>query len=101
MSRNPSLPEFPLPSELKKALPAGQGNSPSLCSFPQSPHLGHMGVAAAVPSPNQQLGPDVHCLQAGPLLEPEQEGVSTLAGSGEDDAPGAVRAPELPPQDLF
>lgn len=56
---------------------------------------------AAVPSPDQHLSPNVHCLQTRLLLEPEQEGVSALAGAGEDDAPGAARAPKLRLQDLF
>lgn len=75
-----------------------------LSSFSQSPdlgHLGHRGALAAVPSPNQQLGPDVHSLQARLLLEPQQEGVSALAGSGEDDAPGALGTLELLLQDFF
>lgn len=60
-----------------------------------------MGVLAAGPCPDQQVSPDVHGLQARLLPEPEQEGVSALAGLSEDDAPGAVAAPELLPQDLF
>ena len=60
-----------------------------------------MDALAAVPSPDQQLSPDVHCPQTGLLLEPEQEGVSALAGAGEDDAPGAARAAKLLLQDLL
>lgn len=60
-----------------------------------------MDALAAVPSPDQQLGPDVHCLQTGLLPEPEQEGVRTLAGAGEDDAPGSTGAAKLLLQDLL
>jgi hypothetical protein len=60
-----------------------------------------VGALAAVASPNQHLGPDAHSLKARLLLEPEQEGASTLACLGEDDAPGVIWAPKLLQQDLF
>lgn len=87
------------PSEPKTPLLFSPRKLPRLSSSPQSPHLGHMGALAAVPSADQQLGPDVHCLQTRLLLEPEQEGVRALAGAGEDDAPGAAGTPKLILQD--
>lgn len=60
-----------------------------------------MGALAAVTGPDKQLGPDVHRPQTRLLPEPEQEGVRTLAGAGEDDATGAAWTPKLILQDLL